>query len=307
LLLACSLLRLCLLTFQYFLLCFWNQVFLDFNGFVHLLLLLLHALLAIHTLCWFGLRVSENLVFASFDSHCQDFQVAGAGWIWSLQLVRHEAETYWRKWSTHHVDALLLLWSHDCGMGLLNLGWIGCLSFLCHACIESLGVLLRRHLLSHVSLGNILAWVIFVLGRSFSNSKVLAHTRLKNRDWLTLLESGLELDLSRNALKVFLLRFGCLYYRKVELRMSVYEFLWCLNFLFHERLVAADHFSKYILIRIDHSLLTIVNAHETRPALGLVVLHMWRPLHLLQWRANPISLLRFISFVIAYWFCHFSF
>ena len=137
--------------------------------------------------------------------------------------------------------------------------------------------------MSYVPLGDILAWVIIVLGRCFSNSKVLAHTRLKNRDRLTLLKSRLELDLSRNALKVFLLRFWCLYYRQVELRMPVHEFLWCLNVLFYERLVTTDHFSKYVLVRIDHGLLTIINAHETRPALGLVILNVRRPLHLFEW------------------------
>ena len=68
LLLACSLLGLCLLTFQYLFLCFWDQIFLDFNCFVNLFLLLLHV-----SLGRFGLRVSKNLVFASFNSHRQDF------------------------------------------------------------------------------------------------------------------------------------------------------------------------------------------------------------------------------------------
>ena len=68
-----------MLTFQYFLLCFRNQIFLDFNRLVDLLLLLLHILLGIDpNLRWFGLCVAQNLVFASFDSHRQDFQVAGA-------------------------------------------------------------------------------------------------------------------------------------------------------------------------------------------------------------------------------------
>lgn len=192
-------------------------------------------------------------------------------------------------------------------MGLLNLWRIARLSFLGHACVKSLLVLLRRHLLSHVSLGNILARIIVVLSRSFSNGKVLSHTRLKNCNRLTLLESGLELDLSRNALKVFLLRFRGLYYRQVKLWMSAHEFLWCLNFLLDEGLMAIHHFSKNILVRINHRLLTIVDAYETRPALGLVILTMGWPLHLFQGWPNPISLLGFLDFIITYWFCHLPF
>ena len=192
-------------------------------------------------------------------------------------------------------------------MGLLNLWWIARLSFLCHACVKSLLVLLRWHLLSHVSLGNILARIIVVLSRSFSNGKVLAHTGLKNCNRLTLLKSGLELDLSRNALKVFLLSFRGLYYRQVKLWMSVHEFLRCFNFLLHERFMTIHHFPKYILVRINHRLLTIVNAHETGSALGLVILSMWRSLHLFQGWPNPISLLGFLDFIITYRFRDFPF
>ena len=70
LLLTSSLLWLSLLTFQYLFLCFRNQIFLNFNCFVYLFLLILMS-----TLSWFGLRltISKNLVFASFDRHRQDF------------------------------------------------------------------------------------------------------------------------------------------------------------------------------------------------------------------------------------------
>ena len=64
--------------------------------------------------------------------------------------------------------------------------------------------------------------------------------------------------------------------------MSAHEFLWCLNFLLDEGLMAIHHFSKNILVRINHRLLTIVDAYETRPALGLVILAMGWPLHLFQ-------------------------
>ena len=89
--------------------------------------------------------------------------------------------------------------------------------------------------------------------------------------------------------------------------MSVHEFLWRLNFLLDEGLMAIHHFSKNILVRIDHRLLTIVDAYETRPALGVVILTVCWPLHLFQGRPNSISLLGFLDFIITYWFCHLPF
>ena len=72
LLLTRSLLWLILLTFQYFVLCFGNQIFLNFYSFVNLFLLYLrhHAVIVNHDVI---LRISKNLILASFDCHSEDF------------------------------------------------------------------------------------------------------------------------------------------------------------------------------------------------------------------------------------------
>tara|TARA_B110000285_G_C15136509_1_gene627313 strand:+ start:2823 stop:3203 length:381 start_codon:yes stop_codon:yes gene_type:complete len=72
LLLTRSLLWLILLTFQYFVLSFRNQIFLNFNRFVNLFLLYLRnfAIIVNHDVI---LCISENLILASFYCHGQDF------------------------------------------------------------------------------------------------------------------------------------------------------------------------------------------------------------------------------------------
>jgi hypothetical protein len=180
------------------------------------------------------LCVTKNLIFASFDSHCQDFKVAVALGVWSLQFVRNETKTHRWKWCTYDVNSFLLLGCHDVGVSLFNLRWIGRLSFLLHLSSVYLRMMfLWRHLLPHVTLRHILTLVIiiFILWRCFSNSKVLTHTRLQNCNRLTLLQCGFKLNLSRDALKVFLLRLGCLNYRQVQFRVSVHELLRCFDIL----------------------------------------------------------------------------
>ena len=190
-------------------------------------------------------------------------------------------------------------------MRLLSLRRIRILSFLLKTVI--LLMLLRRQLLSHITLRDVLALIlliIIILWWRFANSKVLSHAWLQNRDRLTLLQSRFELKLGWDALKVLLLSLGRLDDGQVKFLMTVQELLRRIDVLFQERFISVHHFSEYVLFDV----LLIFYAYEAWPALWVVILCrlLW-PSYWFDGWSNPVSLLCICNFIITNGFCHFSF